>query len=100
MVKVRARMPANHRQSRTGFVFQVKTRVPAAVTVTGRGKYGVIRVSQSVVACAERRKVDTENPVFTFILPVGSWKQPLCLIRSETVAVVTSVKCHHETITK
>lgn len=58
------------------------------------------------MACAKRRKVDTENKAFNpewteafmFILPVGSLK-PLCLICSDTVAVVKSgnVKHHYET---
>ncbi|XP_077312023.1 SCAN domain-containing protein 3-like [Lithobates pipiens] len=58
------------------------------------------------MACAKKRKVDTENRVFKdewtdqymFILPVGSLK-PVCLICCETVALIKSsnVKRHYET---
>lgn len=58
------------------------------------------------MACSKKRKVDAENRIFkdewtekyVFILPTGSSK-PVCLICSETVAVIKSgnVKRHYET---
>ena len=58
------------------------------------------------MACSKRRKVDSENRAFNeewtesymFILPPGSSK-PVCLICSETVAIIKSgnVKRHYET---
>lgn len=58
------------------------------------------------MACSKKRKVDSENRAFNqewtdsymFILPTGSSK-PVCLICSETVAIIKSgnVKRHYET---
>ena len=58
------------------------------------------------MACSKKRKVDSENRAFKeewtdaylFILPIGSTK-PVCLICSETVALVKSgnIKRHYET---
>ena len=58
------------------------------------------------MALSKKRKVDSENRAFNlewtdsflFILPTGSTK-PVCLICSETVALIKSanVKRHYET---
>ena len=62
--------------------------------------------SQIIMALSKRRKVDSENRAFNtewtnaylFILPADSTK-PVCLICSETVALIKSgnVKRHYET---
>ncbi|XP_045139323.1 general transcription factor II-I repeat domain-containing protein 2-like [Portunus trituberculatus] len=65
----------------------------------------VMCVCERKMACSKKRKVNSENHSFkdewtdnyAFILPAKSSK-PVCLICSESIAVVKSgnVKCHYE----